>query len=143
MPSVRTVQKLLKSIDLKPVFNQNILANMKKAMETTETVDKVCAIITDEMSVKQAVHYDEFAERIKGFEDFGKDQRTSHVACHASAFMVSGLLQEWKQLFGYCFTNGPIPHTQLQALLFKAVCELKKAGMECLFLSCDQGAGNR
>lgn len=76
MPSVRTLQKLMKSIDLKPGFNHNILATMKKAMETTKPMDKVCAIITDEMSLKQAVHYNESADRIEGFEDFGRDRKS-------------------------------------------------------------------
>ncbi|XP_073725539.1 uncharacterized protein [Misgurnus anguillicaudatus] len=69
MPSVRTLLKLMKSIDFKPGFNHNILATMKAAMETTNPMDKVCAIITDEMSLKQAVHYNESADRIEGFED--------------------------------------------------------------------------
>ncbi|KAK7169962.1 hypothetical protein R3I94_000258 [Phoxinus phoxinus] len=143
MPSVRTLQKLMKSIDFKPGFNHTILATMKKAMETTKPMDKVCAIITDEMSLKQAVHYNESADRIESFEDFGRGLRTPYVANYASAFMVRGLFRKWKQLFGYCFTSGPIPHTRLQSLLLEAICELRKAGMECLVFICDQGSGNR
>ena len=69
MPSVCTLQKLMKSVDFKPCFNHNILATMKKAMETTNPMDMVCAIITDEMSVKQAAHYNESADKIEGFEE--------------------------------------------------------------------------
>ncbi|CAL8359820.1 unnamed protein product [Merluccius merluccius] len=56
-------------------------------METMTPMDKVCAIITDEMAVKQAVHYDEPADTIKGFEDLGKSHRSPFVANYASAFM--------------------------------------------------------
>jgi len=76
-------------------------------------MDKVCAIITDDMSLKQAVPYNESADRIEGFEDFGRGQRTPHVANYASAFMV---FRKWK-LFGYCFTIGPIPHIRLQSFV--------------------------
>lgn len=143
MPSVRTLQKVIKSPDFKPGFNQSILSTIKKAMETMTPRDKVCAIITDEMSLKQAVHYDEPADRVKGFEELGKSHRSSFVANYASAFMVRSLYRKWKQLFGYCFTSGPITHSRLQSLLLEGICELRKAGMECIVFICDQGAGNR
>lgn len=72
---------------------------MKKAMETTRPMDKVCAIIADEMSLKQAVHNNWSADWIEGFEDFGKGQRTPCVANYASVFMVRGLFWKWKKLF--------------------------------------------
>lgn len=143
MPSVRTLQKNNQAVDFKTGFNNNVLATMKKFMETIKPIDKLCAIITDEMSLKEALHYDEAADRVEGFEDFGRGQRTPYVANYASAFMVRGLFTKWKQLFGYCFTSGPIPHTRLQSMLFDGIRELRKAGMECLVFICDQGAGNR
>ena len=143
MPSVRTLQKVIKSLNFKTGFNQCILSTISKAMETMTPRDKVCAIITDEMALKQAVHYDEPADTIKGFEDLGKSHRSPFVANYASAYMVRGLFRKWKQLFGYCFTSGPIPHSRLQSLLLEGICELRKAGMECVVFICDQGAGNR
>lgn len=143
MPSVRTLQKAIQAVDFKTGFNNTVLATMKKAMETTKPIDKLCAIITDEMSLKEALHYDEAADRVEGFEDFGRGQRTPYVANYASAFMVRGLFTKWKQLFGYCFTSGPIPHTRLHSMLVDGIRELRKAGMECLVFICDQGAGNR
>ncbi|RXN35516.1 gypsy retrotransposon integrase 1 [Labeo rohita] len=87
LPAKAYTFKLMKSIDFKPGFNHNILATMKKAMETTKPVDKICDIITDEISLKQAVHYNEPVDRIEGFEDFGRGQCTPYVANYASAFM--------------------------------------------------------
>ncbi|KAL0146898.1 hypothetical protein M9458_057837 [Cirrhinus mrigala] len=98
------------------------------AMETTKPVDKICAIITDEISLKQAVHYNEPADRIEGFEDFGRGQRT--MPLHSCGRNSSDI------------TSGPIPHTRLQSLLLEAIRELKAAGMECLVFVCDQGSGN-
>lgn len=103
----------------------------------------VYTIITDGMSLKQTIHYNECADMIEGFEDFSKGQRTPYVANYASAFMVRGLSRKWKQLFGYCFTSGPMTHIQLQLLLLEAISVLRKAGTECLVFICDQGAGNR
>ncbi|XP_033502419.2 uncharacterized protein LOC117269502 [Epinephelus lanceolatus] len=143
MPSVRTLKKVMKSVDFKPGFNRSVLTTMQKAMENTKPMDKVCAIITDKMSIKEAVHYNESADKVEGFEDLGKGQRSPYVANYASAFMVKGLFKEWKQLFGYCFSSGPIPHDRLQSLLFEGIRELRSAGMECLVFICDQGAGNR
>ncbi|RXN38322.1 Transposable element P transposase [Labeo rohita] len=143
MPSVRTLQKTCQAVDFKTGFNTNILSTMRKAMETTKPIDKLCAIVTDEMSLKEAVHYNEAADRVERFEDFGKGQRTPYVANYASGFMVRGLFTKWKQLFGYCFTSGPIPHVRLQSMLFNGIRELRKAGMECLVFICDQAAGNR
>ncbi len=143
MPSIRTLQKIFQDVDFKTGFNSNVLSTMRKAMETTKPIDKLCAIITDEMSLKEAVHYNEAADRVEGFEDFGKGQRTPYVANYTSALMVRGLFTKWKQLFGYCFTSGPIPHVRLQSMLLDGIRELRKAGMECLVFICDQGSGNR
>ncbi len=146
MPSIRTLQKTFQAVDFKTGFNSNVLSTMRKAMETTKPIkpiDKLCAIVTDEMSLKEAVHYNEAADRVEGFEDFGKGQRTPYVANYTSAFMVRGLFTKWKQLFGYCFTSGPIPHVRLQSMLLDGIRELRKAGMECLVFICDQGSGNR
>lgn len=38
------------------------------------------------MSLKEALHYDEAADRVEGFEDFGRGQRTPYVANYASGF---------------------------------------------------------
>ncbi|KAL0161347.1 hypothetical protein M9458_045072, partial [Cirrhinus mrigala] len=116
MPSVCTLQKTCQAVDFKTGFNTNILSTMRKAMETTKPIDKLCAIVTDEMSLKEAVHYNEAADRVEGFEDFGKGQRTPYVANYASGFM---------------------------SMLFDGIRELRKAGMECLVFICDQAAGNR
>ncbi|KAI2647200.1 Transposable element P transposase [Labeo rohita] len=116
MPSVRTLQKTCQAVDFKTGFNTNILSTMRKAMETTKPIDKLCAIVTDEMSLKEAVHYNEAADRVEGFEDYGKGQRTPYVANYASGFM---------------------------SMLFDGIRELWEAGMECLVFICDQAAGNR
>ncbi len=142
MPSIRTMQKTFQAVDFKTGFNSNILSTMRKAMETTKPIDKLCAIITDEMSLKRPVHYNEAADWVEGFEDFGKGQRTPYVANYTSSFMVRGLFTKWKQLFGYCFTSGPIPHVRLQSMLLDGIRKLRKAGMECLVFICDQGSVN-
>ncbi len=142
MPSIRTMQKTFQAVDFKTGFNSNILSTMRKAMETTKPIDKLCAIITDEMSLKKPVHYNEAADWVEGFEDFGKGQRTPYVANYTSSFMVRGLFTKWKQLLGYCFTSGPIPHVRLQSMLLDGIRKLRKAGMECLVFICDQGSGN-
>lgn len=143
MPSVSTLKRVIKAVDVQPGFNANMLSTLGKAMENARPIDKICAIVTDEMSLKEALHYVEGSDRVEGFEDFGGGQRTHYVANHASVFMVRGIFTKWKQVFGYCLTSGPIHHVRLQSLLLQGIRELREAGLECVAFVCDQGAGNR
>ncbi len=113
-------------------------------METTKPIDKLCAIVTDEMSLKEAVHYNEAADRVEGFEDFGKGQRTPYVANYTSAFMVRGFSQSGSSCLATVLLVGPIPHVRLQSMLLDGIRELRKGryGMLGGFI-CDQGYGNR
>ncbi|RXN38725.1 THAP domain-containing [Labeo rohita] len=70
--ALKSQQKTCQAVDFKTGFNTNILSTMRKAMETTKPIDKLCAIVTDEMSLKEAVHYNEVADRVERFENFGK-----------------------------------------------------------------------
>ena len=48
-------------------------------------------LVLDDMSIKQALLYNEKCNTIKGFEDFRFIGQTKYIANHAIAFLVRGL----------------------------------------------------
>ena len=72
------------------------------------------SLVSDEMSIKQALLYNGKHDTIEGFEDFGFIGKTKYIANHAIAFVVRGLASKWKQPLGYFLSSGPIKSTILK-----------------------------
>ena len=142
LPAPRTLQRILFRLGFKPGFCTSILESLKKKAESMGDNEKVCVLLSDEMSLKEAVHYDEHKDQIIGFEDLG-DMKDPHIANHALTFMVKGLAAKWKQPFAYFFTSGPMKADKMRSLTVKAIRWLRSCGLRCLVLVCDQGSNNR
>jgi hypothetical protein len=52
---------------------------------------------SDEMSVRQNIHFSHIFGCIEGFEDLGTHSRTTNTAIHALVFMLCGLHKKCKQ----------------------------------------------
>ena len=52
--------------------------------------EKCCAIVIDEMSLKESLVYNASMDCVEGFEDHGVSGKTCYVANHACVFMVRG-----------------------------------------------------
>ena len=107
------------------------------------THSKLCAILFDEMSIKERVSYDVSNDNVCGLEDFGTGGRTRYVANHAGVFMVRGLVDKWKQPVGYFLTSGPMCSDRLQSTLLTCVEKVQATGLIVKVVICDQGSNNR
>ena len=63
--------------------------------------DHNVSLVFDDMSIKQALLYDEKCNTIEGFHGFGFIGQTKYIANHAIAFVVRGLASKWKEPIGY------------------------------------------
>lgn len=143
LPSIRTLQNLMSNVNLHPGFNQPILNAIKKKTEKMSPTEKLCVVITDEMTIKSSLVYAEHKDRVEGLQDLGRNNRTSSAANHASVFLVRGITNKWKQMFGYFFTASTIQAARLRSLILEAVEVLKSAGLLPVVFLCDQGSNNR
>ena len=104
--------------------------------------ERLCVLLFDEMTIKEAVHFSESEDRVLGFEDFGTEKNYT-VANHASVFMVRGLQRKWKQPFGFFFSTGTMKADRLSNLIADAIRKLQRRGLNCIAFVSDQGSNNQ
>ena len=98
--------------------------------------DRQCALVFDEMSLKQQLTFDKNWDKIVGYTEGG------NLATHALVFMVRGLRTKWKQALAFFFTHNTIASSKLPHLIKDCVTKLFAIGLFVRCLVCDQGATN-
>ena len=106
--------------------------------------DRLCALVFDEITLKHNLSYNTEKNYVEGYEDYGDDRPIDcdDPADHATAFVARGLVQKWKQPFGYILSSSTIKAAALKDLLIKAVILLKSIGSIVKIVICDQGTNN-
>ena len=142
LPDVSTLRLAMRKVKIFPGFNENILDALKRKISNMSPDSAACALVFDEMSLKEGLEYNKEEDNIEGLEDFGH-QRTHFAANHATVFMVRGLLQPWKQAVGYVLSTGTINGNLLKSLVSKCLEKLTEIGLKIKAVICDQGPNNR
>ena len=143
LPSVRTMRRAVQGIQIFPGFSENILQALSLKVHSLPANHALCALIFDELSIKEMVSYDKERDRVEGLEDFGDHGRSAHAANHATVFMVRGLLTNWKQPVGYFLSSGTIKGELLHDLILDCISKAEEAGLVVKVVIADQGANNR
>ena len=136
LPSVRTLKRVMRNIDVQPGFNINILSALQLKLEKLPAASKLVSIAMDEMAIKQGLAYDGKRDRVEGFAE------GEALADHALAFVVRGIVHRWKQPFAFFFSCGPISAATMKTLLFDAIERLQKIGLTVVVVLSDQGSNN-
>ena len=58
-------------------------------------------------------------------------------------FMVRGIVNKWKQPFGYFLSSSPMQGSNMATLLKEAISLFQEIGLHVLVVVCDQGSNNR
>ena len=115
---------------------------LKEKVKSMPLKQRLCAVVYDEMSIKEQLHYDVTRDAIDGFERSTHAQ-SKYVANHAVVFMVRGLVGKWKQAVGYFLSSGPMQGEILQDIILDGIQRLQQIGLIVKVLICDQGSNNR
>ena len=89
---MRTLQHDLQKMNIKPEFSESVFEALTVKARVMNERDHNVSIVFDEMSIKQALLYNEKHDTIEGFEDFGFIGKTKYIANYAIAFVVRALL---------------------------------------------------
>ena len=143
LPGISILKSYLKKVDIKPGFHQNIFDALTYKAEHMSAELKFCAILFDEMAIKEQVSYDIRNDNVCGLEYFGTGGRTRYVANHAGGFMVRGLVDKWKQPVGYFLTSGPMCSDRLTSTLLTCIEKVRATGLIVKAVICDQSINNR
>lgn len=142
LPAVRTLRRAMQNIQIYPGFHESILAALKEKVGSMSEKQKLCALVFDEMSIKEHLSYNAQTDRIEGFENLGTFGSSDHIANHAGVFMIRGIIEKWKQAVGYFLTSGPVSGKTLKDLTLSCVTKLQDIGLHVVLLICDQGSNN-
>ena len=143
LPSMRTLLRDLQKMNIKPGFSGSVIDALTLKVQAMDPIDHSVALVFDEMSIKQALVYNEGTDSVEGFEDFGDAGQTRYIANHTITFMVRGLATKWKQPVRYFLSSGPIKATILRSLTKQCIDKIDKTGLNVVALVCDQGSNNR
>jgi len=141
LPSAKTLQRLLRNVHLEPGINNNFISKYSEMLSGFSDQNKLCALLFDEMALKNRLIYDEANDKIEGFEDYG-DERGSKIADHALVFMVQGLKKKFKLPVAYFFVHGTVSSAKLSTLIKNLIISLEEVGFKILTTVCDQGPTN-
>ncbi|KAG6438721.1 hypothetical protein O3G_MSEX000173 [Manduca sexta] len=141
LPSRRTLQNILKRVDLLPGINDTIFEDLKKKVSQMQDKHKFCSILFDEMSIAPALSYDKTHDKIIGFVDNGS-KRELLFSDHVLVFMVRGIVKKYKQPIAYSFCSGTTKTADLKILLKSIIKKVQTTGLKVVATVCDQGATN-
>lgn len=139
LPSIRTVQKILNSVTIKPGINEFVMQHLKKAVEKLPEEKKICTLIFDEVALTPGLYYHKTWDMIIGFEDC-EQHKTNKIADHALVFMVKSLKGKYKQPVSFTFCQGTTK--TLKNLLKEVLKAVESTGLKVIATVCDQATTN-
>ena len=121
-------------------ISQASLKIIKQKVLQMSTMEKVCTLCMDEISLKTHLNYSIPDDMIEGLEDFGGGFRTNKVATSALVLMARNISGKWKQPLGYVLVNGGCKRDILENLVKEAIDKLDGIGLKVLVIMSDIGS---
>lgn len=143
LPSSRTLQRALQSLDIGPGINVSIVNHMATVSSKMKQNKRLCSLVFDEVTLMPNLSIYKNLNKVQGVEDFGFN-RTKKIADHALVFMLRGINSNWKQPVAYFFVKTGVK-TYLLKRLIKYVINIvhTKTSFKIVSTICDQGGTNR
>ncbi|XP_044756674.1 uncharacterized protein LOC123315151 isoform X1 [Coccinella septempunctata] len=142
LPSKNTILKLLKMVPFKVGINESIFNQLNENLPK-DIHQRCCALLFDEMDIKEGVQYDMGEDKILGFEDFGDTNFSKRLATKALVFMLVGLGKNWKQPVAYYFSHRGCNAAELKKCLLEVLSAAKHvAKVDVAVTVCDMGTSN-
>ena len=143
LPSISTLHRTIRLIDLKPGFHRCILDSIKQKTLKFTTEQLLVVIAFDEMAIKTKLEYNENLDCILGYEDLGGSDRSNDIGSYITVFMVRSLSGSWKQPVGFFISSGPMASKNIHDKLLECIDHMHECNLITKIVICDQGPSNR
>lgn len=100
LPNEVTLRKWLMKIDGSPGFTKTSLSIIQERIRSQD-IEADCVLISDSMSIRKQLVYDEHDGRYVGYVDIGDGCEDTRVAGEALVILASGLKKKWRYPIGY------------------------------------------
>lgn len=124
LPSPRTLQRSIESLQISPGLNDIIFDMIKKKVVQFTPLDRLCIICMDEVSLKANLYYNISRDEIIGLEDHGHKKKFL-PACNAAVIMVRGICKSWKQPLAYYLLNSTFDAADIQDVIQETIRRLQ------------------
>ncbi|XP_063218623.1 uncharacterized protein LOC134528887 [Bacillus rossius redtenbacheri] len=141
LPSKKKLLNLLNAIPFKCGVDNRVMLLIKEIISSLLSPDRYCALMFDEMSLKEHVQYCPKEDKIVGFVDSGSS-RCADWANYAMVFMLRGLRKKWKQPVACYFTHGGMKGGKLKAAVEEVLACCFAVGLNIVVTVCDMGTNN-
>jgi len=140
LPHPRTLEKWYSSVDGKPGFTEAAFCALQ-ARAAAQNDSLVCALLVDEMAIRQQIEWD--GKHMTGYVDFGTgiDDDSVPVAREALTFMIVGVNCSFKIPVGYFLIAG-LNGTEKANLINQCLRKLHVVGVTIASLTFDGAASN-
>lgn len=126
---------------MEPGISSQILKHLRR-LSLSYDKDKYCCLLFDEMAIKPRLNYNVGTDKVDGYTDMGKSERSDSVADHALVFMLQGIRRKFKQPLAFYFVKGTVTSQKLAVLIKEIISAINETGFEVLATVCDQGPTN-
>lgn len=141
LPSRRTLQNILETVDLKSGINEKIFADLQQKVNKMPAKHKFCSLLFHEMAIGSNISYNKTRDNINGFVDNGS-KRKLIFSDHVLVFMLRGVVKKYKQPLAYTFCSGTTKTADLKFQLKNIIEKVQSTGLHIVATICDQGVTN-
>lgn len=143
LPHPRTLEKWYQSINGEPGFTEEAFNALRQKVNAAlqEGKPSPCALVMDEMAIKQYTEFD--GEKMHGYVDMGTGIQDDSlpIAREALVFMVVSLNESWKLPVGYFLIDG-LAAQERKTLVQQCVTKLHSCGLSVESLTFDGASSN-
>ena len=145
-PSVRTLNRRVEHIIVKPGIQDEIFQIMEKKVQQMDPEDRQCIVNHDECAILPRVMYNITCQAMCGYATIKSSSEvpdgTLEVASHGFIFLLCGVRTRWKQTVCIEFTANAFDAGAVADILRNIFRRCKQIGLNCLGVVSDMGPGN-
>ena len=129
LPSLVSLHRWLRPLDLLPGLNQPLLNCIKSFAENFNSYERDCILMWDEMRIKTYIEYDRRHDTIVGVVDHGGMEKELIPAKEALVFLVRGISGNWSFPVSFYFSSEATQTSTISRLLPETIDALEKIGL--------------
>ena len=147
-PSYRTLCRKIQNLPFAPGIQCDVLELLKQKMSAREEHEKLCALVVDEMQLKQRIEYDKSTKQMVGYVSpetlpGGVDNSEERqLAVHALVFMLRGLTVAWKQTVAYLYSGTSLDSGAYWTFTKQVLQASEVSGLKVECITSDMGPAN-
>jgi len=138
LPAISSLKKRTKHIMQQTGPCPTILASLRQMLLSMRPEDRMATLSLDGMHLTSSLRYEAHRDHYTGFEDVGKQGRTTKIADEGVVVMLRGIHTNWKQPIAHYFCNHSVKQDRFYGIIDECLIAAHNCGVQVVALVCDQ-----